>query len=41
MSIEQMRAHLAALYASPAWKEKVRRMPDKQVLAFYFKSIGR
>ncbi len=42
MTIAQMRAYLTDLYPwSPAWRAKVEIMPDKQVLALYFKSIGR
>lgn len=42
MSIAQMRAHLVNLYPrSPAWRAKVEVMPDKQVCALYFRSIGR
>lgn len=42
MSIAQMRAHLMELYPwSPAWRAKVEGMSDRQVLALYFKVIGR
>lgn len=42
MSIAQMRAYLTDLYPwSPAWRAKMEIMPDKQVCALYFKSIGR
>lgn len=42
MSIAQMRAYLTDLYPwSPAWRAKVEGMSDRQVLALYFKVIGR
>ena len=39
MTIEQMRAEVAALYTGPKWKEKVARMPDGQILAIYNRQV--
>lgn len=41
MSIEQMRAYLQELYPSERWKAWVQRMPDRQVIAVYYRKIGR
>ena len=37
MSVEQMRDAIADVYTGWAWKDKVARMPDDQVMAIYFK----
>lgn len=39
MTMEQMRAEVAALYTGPKWKEKVARMPDRQILAIYNRQV--
>ena len=39
MTIEQMRAEVAALYTGPKWKEKVAGMHDKQILAIYNRQV--
>ena len=39
MTIAQMRAEVAKLYAGPAWKQKVAAMPDMQVLAIYKRQV--
>ena len=39
MTMEQMRAAVAALYTGPKWKEKVARMPDGQILAIYSRQV--
>lgn len=39
MTMEQMRAEVAALYTGPKWKEKVARMPDGQILAIYNRQV--
>jgi hypothetical protein len=41
VSVDQARAIISDLYSGPTWKEKVRTMPDKQVLAIYFSSCER
>lgn len=41
MSVEQMRAWLQELYPSKHWKERVERMTDRQVIAVYYRKIGR
>ena len=35
MTIERMREHVSKVYPSPRWEEKVRNMPDIQVIAVY------
>ena len=39
MSMDQMRAAVAALYSGKGWKEKVARMPEGQILAIYNKRV--
>ena len=39
MTIEQMRAEVAALYTGPKWKEKVAKMPEEQILAIYNRQV--
>lgn len=39
MSIEQMRAEVANLYAGQAWKQRVMRMSDAQILAIYNRQV--
>ena len=39
MSMDQMRAAVAALYPGKGWKEKVARMPEGQILAIYTKRV--
>lgn len=41
MSIEQMRQVVADLRNTVSWKQKVRYMSDKQVMAIYFSHYGR
>ncbi len=37
MSVEQMRDYLLSLYPySERWQERVKRMPEAQVIAVYF-----
>lgn len=35
MTVEQMRAEVARLYSGAQWRQKVARMPDKQIVAIY------
>lgn len=37
MNVEQMRDVLVDVYSHEAWKNKVARMPENQVIALYFK----
>ena len=39
MSMEQMRAAVAALYAGRTWKERVQVMPERQILAIYHRRV--
>ena len=39
MSMDQMRAAVAALYSGKGWKEKVARMPEGQILAIYNRRV--
>lgn len=39
MTIAQMRDYLSRLYG-PSWAEKVRKMPDSQVVAVYQRHIS-
>lgn len=41
VSPDEAREIISTLYSSPMWKEKVKSMPDKQVLAIYFSSCER
>lgn len=41
MSSAQMRDYVANKYPSKAWKDKVAKMSDKQIVAVYFRMIGR
>ena len=38
MTMEQIRAAVAALYASESWKRRVRVMSDAQILAIWRKN---
>lgn len=40
MSIEQMRAAISKSYPSAAWRDKVARMSDNQVLAVYTRLLN-
>lgn len=35
-SVSEMRDIISKVYKGPAWKEKVRSMPDNQVIAVYY-----
>jgi hypothetical protein len=35
------RAFVAGLYPSQGWKEKVKKMPDRQVIAIYLREQGK
>ena len=35
MTIEQMRFEVAKLYPGYGWRDRVAKMPDKQILAIY------
>ena len=37
MEVEQMRCLISKVYEGPKWKDKVRHMPDNQVIAVYYK----
>lgn len=37
MNVEQMREAILGVYKGDAWKRKVRRMPDGQVIAIHLK----
>ena len=39
MTMQQMRAAVAALYPWDGWKAKVARMPDGQILAIYNRQV--
>lgn len=39
--IDQKRAFVADLYPGPGWKEKVKQMPDAQVIAIYMREKNR
>ena len=40
MNVEQMREKLMGMYnSSPRWVMKVKMMPDKQVIAVYYRII--
>ena len=39
MSIETMKGWVISAYPYPQWKEKVRRMPDDQIIAIYYKLL--
>ena len=39
MTLEQMRAEVARLYSGYAWKDKVARMPERQILAIYQRQV--
>lgn len=41
MSIEQMRDAVMKLYSGIAWKERVKKMTDGQIIAIYNKSVRR
>lgn len=36
LTVEGMRDLIEDVYEGPSWKEKVRRMADRQVMAIYF-----
>jgi len=36
-NIEQMRQEVSALYNGTRWRRRVRRMPDDQVMAIFFR----
>lgn len=39
MSVQQMRAEIAKVYAGLSWKNKVSKMSDGQVVAVYHKFL--
>lgn len=39
ISVESMRTSISKLYDSWIWRERVKKMPDKQVMAIYYKSL--
>ena len=39
MTLEQMRAEVAKLYPGYGWRDKVERMPEKQILAIYQRQV--
>lgn len=39
MTIEQMRAEVAKLYSGYSWRDKVARMPERQILAIYQRQV--
>ncbi len=39
MTMEQMRAAVAALYPGLGWKSKVAKMPEGQILAIYNRHV--
>lgn len=41
MEIWQMRNYIAAEYNTASWKDKVQKMPDKQVMAIYYSFLRR
>lgn len=34
-SVDYMREDISKVYNSPVWRERVKRMPDRQVIAIY------
>jgi hypothetical protein len=41
MNVQDMRGHVEALYPSKVWRDKVKRMPDNQIIAIYKSKIER
>lgn len=42
MNVQDMRGHVTALYPeSKSWAERVKRMPDEQIIAIYRSKIER
>ena len=39
MTIEQMREEVMAWYPSDKWREKVSKMPDRQIIALFYKRL--
>lgn len=39
MTNDQMREKVAAAYDGDNWKQKVRRMPDDQIVAIYYRFL--
>lgn len=39
--IEMKRSYVADLYPGPRWKEKVRKMPDAQIIAIYLRETSK
>lgn len=39
MTNDQMREKVAAAYDGDKWKQKVRRMPDDQIVAIYYRFL--
>ena len=38
-NIDNMRAMITKVYPGDSWAEHVRRMPDRQVMAIYYRSL--
>ena len=38
-SVEQMRERIAKAYGGDIWKDKVKKMPEQQVIAIYLKML--
>ena len=38
-SVEQMREQIAKAYGGDIWQDKVKKMPEQQVIAIYFKML--
>ena len=39
--IDVKRAYVADLYPGPGWKEKVKKMPESQILAIYLRESSK
>lgn len=35
MSVEQMRGIISSVYKTKSWQDKVKKMPDGQIIAIY------
>lgn len=39
LAISQMREKIAEVYSSDQWKQRVKRMPNDQVIAIYYRML--
>ena len=40
MTMSTMRREVSTMYDNDTWREKVKKMPDNQVMAIYFRMKG-